>query len=70
MAGVAGFTVEVDAGCSTNCAFDDGVGVGVGDWRSTDEFGVGDAMPDNLNLEGDRERDLRRDLTVEPTSTW
>jgi hypothetical protein len=62
-AGVAGTVPGAVAGCS-NCAFADGVG----DMRN--ELAVGDAMLDSLNLEGDRESDLRSDRTVEPTSTW
>jgi len=33
------------------------------------EGAAGDVIPDSLNLEGDRERDLRRDRTVDVTST-
>lgn len=64
-AGVAG--IEVDAGRS-NCTVDDGVG----GWRKMEVVaGVGDAAAaDNLNLDGDRERDRRSDRTAEPTSTW
>ncbi len=62
-AGVAG---AVAGPRFSKCRFGDGLG----DWRRTLEWAVGDAIPDSLNLEGDRERDLRSDLTVELTSTW
>ena len=62
-AGVAG--TVAGAACS-NCAFDGGVG----DCRKTVDLTAGDdAIPESLNLEGDRESDLRSDRTVEPTST-
>ena len=61
--GVAG----TDAGPRfSKCRFGDALG----DWRRTLGWAVEDAIPDSLNLEGDRERDLRSDLTVELTSTW
>jgi hypothetical protein len=62
-AGVAG---TVAKGVWSNCALDDGVG----DCRKTVDLIAGDdAIPESLNLEGDRDSDLRSDRTVEPTST-
>jgi hypothetical protein len=65
--GAAGVTgIGVEAGRS-NCTVDDGVG----ERRKMEEVaGVGDAAPDNLNLEGERERERRNDRTAELTSTW
>lgn len=57
-AGVAG---AVAGPRFSKCRFD-----ALGEWRRA----LGDAIPESLNLEGDRERDLRSDLTVELTSTW
>lgn len=46
-------------------------GAGVVDWpKLKEESGVGDERPVNLNLDGERESDLRKDRTAEPTSTW
>lgn len=72
-AGVAGAGTGEDAagsGCAAVAAVVV-VAAGVGDWRKTAEaLGFGDAAPDNLNLEGDRESDLRSDRTAVETSTW
>jgi len=66
---------EMAVGCSWSLPAVDVGGIsnrpegGVGEWRAFEESGVGDARPVSLNLEGDRERDLRNDRTAEPTST-
>lgn len=66
IAGVAGAGGGADPGGSIW-----GVGDGVGDCRkAAEEPEVEVGIPDNRNLEGERERDLRSDLTAEPTSTW
>jgi hypothetical protein len=64
-AGVAGSDAVAEG---SDCAT--GAGTGTGGWRKTaDLAGVGEAIPDSLNLEGDLERDLRSERTVALTST-